>query len=573
MLHWSSTYRRLAALAGFLLAANAQNITASLTWTNTTSDLSRESREGLASRAAAALFANGVDPSIQTDPTAAASPPYLPSLRYFSSTFSVLALQDYHSGNTTWGDKVVNGMQDYYQQYGIYKNPAINSDSVYWGLAFFYAYRTYKQQALLNLAIEAYNATYTDAFITPDVAAKGSGAGRGVPFTFSNCSAFTYAGGVFWAKDAVNDTEINAETVAPFLALSAYLYEETKEPIYQQAAQLATDFTLNHMWNGTVFEDTLYPATCTKKTDLSLTLGQWFVEGIAVWANVTQNATLTSMLELFVSNVTTSPTWTLNDGVIKEAFARTNIEAIDKGIFVRALTEARARNPGTALAHYIESFITVQFNSILSHSLATDTDFYTTSWFGPANSTFSAAGNIAALDILNAAFSFATPTTSSSSPDSSSTAPTSSSTTAPGKTSSAGAIAGGVVGAVVSVAAIVGIVLRWRRRRRTHSPASALFTRNTDMRGMPATQPFISQSSVEPMSKWERHHAPRRTEAPTWLASDSALSSSPPASSGYQPGTVSGSIEPPDSELPTLVNRLYNLVQGRQGELPPRYEG
>ena len=117
----------------------------------------------------------------------------LPSLRYFSSLFSVLALQDYNSGNQTWSDKVVNGMQNYYRQYGVYSvPPAINSDSIYWGLAFFYAYRTYKQQALLDLAKEAYNTTYTDAFITPSVAASGTGAGRGVPFSFSNCSERTF---------------------------------------------------------------------------------------------------------------------------------------------------------------------------------------------------------------------------------------------------------------------------------------------------------------------------------------------------------------------------------------------
>lgn len=112
----------------------------------------------------------------------------LPSLRYFSSTFSVLALQDYYSGNATWSEKVVDGMRNYYRQYGVYNVPAVNSDSIYWGLAFFYAYRAYKQQALLDLAMAAYNATYTDAFITPDVVANGAGAGRGIPFIFSNCS-------------------------------------------------------------------------------------------------------------------------------------------------------------------------------------------------------------------------------------------------------------------------------------------------------------------------------------------------------------------------------------------------
>ena len=83
----------------------------------------------------------------------------------------------------------------------------------------------------------------------------------------------------------------------------------------------------------------------------------------------------------------------------------TNNDSVLKGIFIRALTEARMRNPGTALAQYIEAFITVQasgsplntsilpsyspcnqFNSLLAHARAPDTDFYTTAWSsGPAN--------------------------------------------------------------------------------------------------------------------------------------------------------------------------------------------
>ena len=78
-------------------------------------------------------------------------------------------------------------MQSYYHQYGL-NGVNQNGDPIYWGLAFFYAYRTYKQPSLLDIAKTAYNATYNDAFITPEVATSGVGAGRGVPFSFSNCS-------------------------------------------------------------------------------------------------------------------------------------------------------------------------------------------------------------------------------------------------------------------------------------------------------------------------------------------------------------------------------------------------
>ena len=96
--------------------------------------------------------------------------------------------------------------------------------------------------------------------------------------------------------------------------LSAYLYEETNDPFYGQAAQLTMEFTINHMWNGRIFEDTIYPAMCQVK-NVQLTLNQWFMEGercdlpfmietcilstwlvgLSVWANVTKNDTLTSL--------------------------------------------------------------------------------------------------------------------------------------------------------------------------------------------------------------------------------------------------------------------------------------
>ena len=92
-------------------------------------------------------------------------------------------------------------------------------------------------------------------------------------------------------------------------------------------------------------------------------------------------------MEDVVPNLVTFPTWSLNDGVIKgksctrpnfpaltqtaEAFQPDNREVIDKGIFIRALAEARRRNPGTALAKYIESYILVQvFLSALVSVLA-----------------------------------------------------------------------------------------------------------------------------------------------------------------------------------------------------------
>ena len=131
------------------------------------------------------------------------------------SFFAVLALQDYYGGNTSWLTTGTETLKLYHSKYGLTGTRAINSDLVYWGLTFFYSYRTYNDTALLELTEEAYNATYA-GFITPSSAASGQGVGRGnvsfLPPT-TNCAGsallhtyrltvlltlFTgYAGGVF----------------------------------------------------------------------------------------------------------------------------------------------------------------------------------------------------------------------------------------------------------------------------------------------------------------------------------------------------------------------------------------
>ena len=97
--------------------------------------------------------------------------------------YAALANQDYYSGNASWAELVPSGVQGLFQKNGIYGGtPAYNSDGIYWGLAYYYAYRAYRQQALLDLAVDAYNATYA-SFITPEAAAAGTGAGRNGSFT------------------------------------------------------------------------------------------------------------------------------------------------------------------------------------------------------------------------------------------------------------------------------------------------------------------------------------------------------------------------------------------------------
>ena len=63
-------------------------------------------------------------------------------------------------------------------------------------------------------------------------------------------------------------------------SLSAYLYEETRDPLYQEAAELSLDFIINFLWNGTLVLDTFILNTCRIDSTTALTYNQaWFIEG------------------------------------------------------------------------------------------------------------------------------------------------------------------------------------------------------------------------------------------------------------------------------------------------------
>ncbi|KZV63592.1 hypothetical protein PENSPDRAFT_691500 [Peniophora sp. CONT] len=300
--------------------------------------------------------------------------------------------------------------------------------------------------------------------------------------------------------------------------------------------------------------------------------------GISVWANVTKNATLTSFLENVVSSATTFSTWTLKNGVINEAGQSYDTDAVFKGIFVRALTEALMRNPGTALARYIEAYIYVQYDSILLNSRAPNSNFYATSWSGPTNSSFNAAGNIAALDVLNAAFGIAAiaDTASGGTPSTNDT------TGSRSRHLDIGAIAGGVAGGAVAVSAIIA-ALSLRRRRRAHArevhSIDGSFYSSDSVDAMDTVEPFvdtpgsISQSSKRQHRRKSRMGAtPSSTMAPLDLLAEQSV-----GSEGFLTSTSDlGRVEVPGSadfpELPALVRHLYHLMQGRQTEPPPRYE-
>ncbi|KZV73153.1 hypothetical protein PENSPDRAFT_683186 [Peniophora sp. CONT] len=542
-------------LCSHMNAVAGQNLTIpSGRWRKHTSNLTRTQREGLAFGAAVPLSKANIS---QANPD-------LPRLSHVTSVYALLALQDYYSGNTTWRDAVVGGLVAGTQgRTGFYSANRESSENVnYWGLAFIYAFRAYKEQSLLEHAMDAWNLTYSSAYITPSAEVSDSGAGRNISFVPSaSCSGGTFAGGVFSRQDLHNDTYINAVAVAPFMALSAYLSEETNntDTAYGQAAQLSLNFIIDHLWNGTIVYDGIYSDSCNLSEPAPWTLNQaWFVEGLSVWANVTRNDTLTKLLETVVSSVATYPAWisSASDGIINDHTRDPSLKGeqqILKGVLVRGLAEARLRNPDTDLARYIEAFIHVQLNAILdfARGRGPNDSRYARSWDLSPASAFDAGGNVAAVDVLNSAFTLVSPSTFVNG--------TSKGHVKSPKTSAiAGGVVGGVVAAVVAVIAVT--VLVCRRRRRTKAAGI------NNGPGSDAVEPFFSRIAHNPIasSKWGRiNEAYELPSHPASLA--------PPASdANYDRGVGHEPFEV--AEIPSIVQRSNSFLQGRHGEQPPRYE-
>lgn len=272
-----------------------------------------------------------------------------------------------------------------------------------------------------------------------------------------------------------------------------------------------------------------------------------------------------------------------------------------------------------------------------ARSPAPDDDLYSTSWYGPPPSyvwsglllcltdtdklisSFSAAGNIVTLDVLNAAFSFVPSTTlviyhldrtfvyeiedwpqyrsSDTSAPGSSSSPTeagSGSSNTTRQSSDTGTIIGGVVGGVVALTVFVAAGVLWKRHKHRRNASGG--HGNSDIVETTAVEPFIVPSSDAfsgtRSSKWERFYTTRQdvnsssplTTPPSSSALTCARDDGHPHGSRLQQlivsttgndfahdvGAVSDTIHV--SGIPALVNFLNDLWQNRQTEPPPQYE-
>ncbi|KAI0314523.1 hypothetical protein OF83DRAFT_1267414, partial [Amylostereum chailletii] len=446
----------------------AQGFSVPSGWRKPTSRLSRVERANLAQAAIDALTPL-INPSSGTIDGLGHS--------QSASLISVLALHDTYSGNNTNEDTASNNLQIFLRN-----NPDFYASPI-WGLAAYYTYRAYKQQFLLDIATSVWDHA-SQYQITPAQAANGSHPQRTVTFP-SSCNGSTNAGAVFWQVSNTTNLGTNGETMGPFLALSAYLYEATLDSKYSVAAELSAKYIETHLYNGTIITDAFNVGTCVSPAnDAVLTYNSGFaIEGFSVWANITKSSEWNAFTDNLVASTIKFSGWTGNDGInFEEAGTPTNPDIDNfasglKALFVRGLHEAWARSDNSSgRATLISSYITVQMNALLNLATAPGSNNYSSNWIGPPVTVVHPWGQIAALDVLNPSFDIlVNPANSSSSGNSSSTSTSTggSSSSASSSSSNTGAIVGGVVGGVAGLALIVGAVfffLRLRRYERRNAP-------------------------------------------------------------------------------------------------------
>ncbi|KAJ3481300.1 hypothetical protein NLI96_g7761 [Meripilus lineatus] len=351
-----------------------------------------------------------------------------------------------------------------------------------WGLAAAYAYRAYRDDYLLATAVTVWNNMYR-YFVTKEQAASGTHPLKNV--TFNSACKGGNAGAVFYISDNPPDTEVNGATVCAFMVLSAHLLELTSNSTYRDAADLSANFIKANLFNGAIVNDTISLNGCALTTQIVTYNSGFFIEGLAIYANVTQNSDWTSFLNNLIATTIKFSGWTSGEGImVEDANGPNNLADTNgftralKGIYIRGLYEAWTRSQrGSDVANLIEAYINVQYNALLDLA-SKDSYNFSSSWPGPAPSRLLPWGQVAALDVLNAGIGMAQASESLSSPPSTSSetpaVSSSLSTNTSNKKSNTPLIVGVTIAAVVVVLGVVLAVFFLRRRNRKNHHVTSL---------------------------------------------------------------------------------------------------
>ncbi|KAJ7060945.1 hypothetical protein C8F01DRAFT_1141366 [Mycena amicta] len=483
----------------------------------------------------------------------------------------------------------------------------------------FSTYIAYHDPVFLEYAVEAWNTGNTYTLSQADIDA-GTMVNNLKNFPLAKmCQGDTMAGGTFSTTDA-SDPSINGLPTG----LSALLAASTgtSDPTYVSAAQLSTTFIHSHWLNtqNIVLDgisgrnnDSCVLSTVLEPYDSGMT-----IEALAVLVDVTKDSSLQGLLASIIEAAITSTAWQGANGIISNVGHGSGGDLF----LVRGLVAAYTRNVTSApLKEYIKAYLAVQYNAVSDLARSQGNNFYGL-WIGPAAKSFSSTDQTAALGVLVGVIglhneSHTTPSSSTSSGSSAtiSSSPsavamgssTASTTSIPSHSSfHTGAIAGGVVGAVLVLRVVLGMGLFfWLRRTRQWRSASTQATTNPDVLSAsfskrptnttsttinPFPSPFLETSSSGPVTtSLQAGASPPVARYGIWKSPRSVFQ---PRGSPVEPLWSSTSMTqvhvvlPPTrmtaSALPTdeLVRILNSRLQSRgawegsmniEEEAPPRY--
>ncbi|KAK7045840.1 hypothetical protein VNI00_007254 [Paramarasmius palmivorus] len=344
------------------------------------------------------------------------------------------------------------------------------------------AYMTYKNPAFL-LTAESVWSRLNNQTVTDNL----------------NCDTqhFAYNGGLI-GTSTENGTLFRGYENGLYLILSGLLSDITSNATYWSAAQSTEDFIQRNMYPHPGTVEPIIISNCSKRFKdelLSTEDTAIVIQGLSIFESIQRKRgdsgsdDTAKQLRQAVSAATTRVgSWIQEDGVMKPS----------AGYTAHALGYTYEHTPDTEMKSYIQSFLSVQYNSILDQARTPGGNEYG-DWIGPPASFFDSSKQTSACQALIAAISL---------PEQSNVTNSTSDTPGKSRRFNVGAIAGGVVAGVVLLVVILAIVvmlIRRRKRRFEESGISRPFTAREPTSVQTSTKGFGGSSGQPSNSTSEAH--------------------------------------------------------------------
>ncbi|KAJ7251965.1 hypothetical protein C8J57DRAFT_1351847 [Mycena rebaudengoi] len=311
---------------------------------------------------------------------------------------------------------------------------------------------------VVNFAVQSwtYNRQYT---LSQSDISSGQTPVKAFPIS-TVCEDAPMVGGTFWSTTNRNNTDIVALTTG----LSALLAEATSDPVYLQAATESADFIQAHLVNDAkIVADTVAAAKIRncEHNDIRASYNSGLaIQGLAVLTSITNSASTRVLLNDIISAAVTFNGWQAYDGIIHDIGGVRMVDGL-RAAYTRNVAKPEFRED-------IKMYLGVQYNAVLDLSTKGGSNIYSRAWLGPPATTFTGAGQTDGLSALLAVIPLE-PDPSPAGQSSglpSQTGDNKAPPPSPSKKAPVGAIAGGVVGGIALLAAVLLSLWALRRRRR-----------------------------------------------------------------------------------------------------------